>query len=126
MNKKKLTLDEMPKNNPFKVPEGYFEALPDTILKGIEENERATTKVVSLWDKVKPWAYLAAMFVGIALLFNVFKSNFTTEDMYVMSADTTKPTVDSLWEDTDMDDYYEYLEYQVIKQNYRETLFTGE
>ncbi|MCD8080963.1 MAG: hypothetical protein LUF04_11340 [Bacteroides sp.] len=59
--------------NAFKVPEGYFENLTMQVMDRLPEKEKPAfkQKTVSLWDKVKPWTYMAAMFVGAALIIRV-------------------------------------------------------
>ena len=50
--------------NPFKVPEGYFENLTENIMNNLPEQHIEKIKV-TLWCKIKPWIYMAAMFCGI-------------------------------------------------------------
>ncbi len=45
----------------FSVPEGYFEQLQSR-LEGIPVQQSEPADVVSLWDKLKPYAALAAVF----------------------------------------------------------------
>ena len=49
--------------NPFRVPEGYFEHLTSDIMSRLPEKESVMppTRPVSLWDKIKPWIYMAAI-----------------------------------------------------------------
>lgn len=57
--------------NPFKVPENYFEELTSKIMQDLPEQPAAVqseTHEVSRWEKVKPLLYLAATFVGIAFI----------------------------------------------------------
>ena len=62
----------------FKVPSDYFETLSDRIMSNLPAEEFSVveelvvdTPVISLWEKLKPLTYLAAMFVGAALLIRV-------------------------------------------------------
>ncbi|NLX67735.1 MAG: hypothetical protein GXZ19_13405, partial [Bacteroidales bacterium] len=50
--------------NPFKVPDNYFAQFNEEIMNRLPEKEIVVPEPVSIWDKVKPWVYLAAMFVG--------------------------------------------------------------
>ena len=61
--------------NPFKVPENYFAQLNEEIMSRLPEKEYVEPRTVSLWDKVKPWVYLAAMFVGIYITINFLTRN---------------------------------------------------
>ncbi len=53
--------------SPYKVPEGYFEQLPDRIMDQLPEREAIAPKV-TMWQQVKPWVYMAAMFMGAFFL----------------------------------------------------------
>ncbi len=54
-------LDEKYKSkNPFKVPDGYFDALEDRVMSRVKENE--TPKQTSLLLTLKPYLGLAALF----------------------------------------------------------------
>ena len=59
---------EFPKNNPFGVPEGYFEMLEERIVARIEEEERGLTPKMKVIRLVKPLLGLAASFVLVYLL----------------------------------------------------------
>lgn len=56
-------------DNHFTVPEDYFKNLVPTIMEQLPEVEVKTTPPIRLWDRVKPWLYMAAMFGG--LLFTI-------------------------------------------------------
>lgn len=59
--------------NPFKVPEGYFEHFAPELMQQLPERAKTdfAIKPPTLWDKVKPWVYMAAMFAGAALIIRV-------------------------------------------------------
>lgn len=56
--------------NPFSVPEGYFDQLVPEVMNRLPEKERPAfvRKEPTMWEKVKPWIYMAAMFVGAAFI----------------------------------------------------------
>lgn len=58
---------------PFVTPEGYFDTFKATMMQRIKEVEPIQQTVASSTPKritlLKPYLYLAAMFVGMALLF---------------------------------------------------------
>lgn len=62
-----------PKTNGMKVPEGYFENFQRRMMERIPEQPE-TPQVLprTFWQKVRPYAYLAAMFMGIWLMMNIF------------------------------------------------------
>lgn len=80
-------LEKFGNNNPFTVPEGYFEDFASNI------NAQIAGEQVTFKKLMKPWMYLAAMFVGIFLLANVFyaihRQNINRDaelyEMYLMS-----------------------------------------
>ncbi|MCC8187677.1 MAG: hypothetical protein LIP08_09275 [Bacteroides sp.] len=73
--------------NAFKVPEGYFENLTTQVMDCLPEKEKPAfkQKTVTLWDKVKPWSYMAAMFVGAALIIRVASTDQTPMDDRMVS-----------------------------------------
>lgn len=57
----------------FRVPDGYFEELNVRIMSRLPEYPEASGNVdLSVWQRVKPYLYLAAMFAGIWLMMNLF------------------------------------------------------
>jgi len=80
-------LKETGNRNPFTVPENYFENFAVEIDTKIGKDRLSVKKLL------KPWLYLAAMFVGLFLMGNVFyavyqnnrKMDADLYEMYVMS-----------------------------------------
>lgn len=69
MNKKKhISLDDVGNKLPFTVPENYFEQFAQNI------ESQISAKQVSVYKLLKPWMYMAAMFVGILIFAQVFYS----------------------------------------------------
>lgn len=66
-NRKNMTLEEAGNRIPFTVPENYFE---EFALKMEGQTGQAVT--VPFRKMVKPWVYLAAMFVGVIMMGKVF------------------------------------------------------
>lgn len=57
----------------WKVPEGYFEQVYKEIGEKLPERKESRATVdMTLWQRVKPYVYLAAMFAGIWLMMKVF------------------------------------------------------
>ena len=67
-NNKHIKLEEIHKENPFRVPDKYFGELPDRIMARCEEEEATHVKENSLIRILKPAFSLAAMFIGVAFL----------------------------------------------------------
>lgn len=126
MNKKHPKTDEIGNKNPFKVPEGYFDKLNQQLLEQLDTTEVEVARKVNMWDRVKPWIYLAAMFCGIALMFNIFYNNQPdSEDRFAESLHKSHYQSVILSEE-DYDDFYDFLEYQAIEQSYHEAAFISE
>lgn len=71
----------------FRVPENYFDSFSERLSEKILEEKQKTiakeevnpTKTISLWEKVKPLATFAAIFIGFGLFtyipFSIMKQN---------------------------------------------------
>ncbi|MDR2681340.1 MAG: hypothetical protein LBC47_11090 [Tannerella sp.] len=57
--------------NPFRVPNGYFENFTENMMSRLPDLPAEQTKTISIYDRVKPWLYMAAVFAGLVILFNV-------------------------------------------------------
>ena len=77
MKEEDTLLKKLGKENSFKVPEGYFENLTSEVMNKLPEKEKVTLKEepVSTWTRLKPLLYMAAMFIGAALIIRVASSN---------------------------------------------------
>ena len=79
MNEDKKLKQIYGKNNPFTVPEGYFDKIADDIMKQIPDAPIEQLPQISLWGKIRPWVYMAAMFVGMTFTIRIFMSKFNAE-----------------------------------------------
>jgi hypothetical protein len=106
---KKLFIPEnMNREEPFKVPEGYFERLTDQIMSQLPERVEKDYSRTSLWKHIEPWIYMAAMFVGIALMLNLFvKPNRSLSQLNLASS-------------AEIEDFYQYYEEQGLTSIYDE------
>lgn len=87
------------KENPFKTPEGYFEHFHEQLMDSLPEIEVTTSHStpVSLFERVKPLLYMAAMFASIIFfvqgLMYIQNEKFSgsqmaaTEEIYTDEAD---------------------------------------
>jgi hypothetical protein len=104
-------------DNHFTVPEGYFENLTSEVMSKLPEKQKSafTMKEPTRWDKVKPWLYMAAMFIGAALIIRVASSdNKSVEDKTIAAeTETTEPVsdqyIDVVLDHSMMDDYSLYV-----------------
>lgn len=66
----------------MKVPEGYFESVYIEIQNKLPEYPQVPKFVeMTMWQKVKPYVYLAAMFAGIWLMMKTFHTATQNADM---------------------------------------------
>ncbi|MDE6770403.1 MAG: hypothetical protein K2J78_11835, partial [Muribaculaceae bacterium] len=66
----------------LRVPDGYFEELNLKIMESLPAYPEAPRTVdMSLWQKIKPYVYLAAMFAGIWMMMKVFHTVSTSESL---------------------------------------------
>ena len=67
MKQDKFDIDALPNANPFKVPEGYFDTLPDTIMERIRKGE-SKRRVVPLWPRLAIAATITGLIATTGLL----------------------------------------------------------
>ena len=69
MNEEQDIIRKCGKRNPFQVPEGYFEDFTQRLMDQLPEQEEVQPdeEQITLWQRVKPVLYMAAMFVGMIL-----------------------------------------------------------
>ena len=77
MKEEDILLKKLGKEDSFKVPGGYFENLTSEVMNKLPEKEKVVFKEepVSTWTRLKPLLYMAAMFVGAALIIRVASSD---------------------------------------------------
>jgi hypothetical protein len=113
MNKKVNPLEEIGNKNPFKVPEGYFESLSGHIVSQLPERMDESPRPITLWQRVQPWMYMAAMFCGIALMINLFTRIPSQEDSAGLN----------LTSSADIEDFYQYYEEQLASDIYNDAMY---
>ena len=99
--------------NPFHVPDGYFENLTSEVMNRLPERENpvAVQQEPTLWQKVRPWLYMTAMFIGAALIIRVASSNRAPSEER-MAADDTETEMKYIYmavEGSMLDDYSLYV-----------------
>lgn len=118
MNKEQQLIDKYGRKSPFKVPDGYFESLPGRITASLPDYPEAERPGdLSLWKRVRPYLYLAAMFAGIWWMMKVFHSVSQTPDtsldnppLAVVTALDDADTYAFIVDDPDDVSYYEIVE----------------
>lgn len=117
--------------NPFKVPENYFAQFNEEIMNRLPEKEIVAPRTVSLWEKAKPWVYLAALFVGLYFTVNFLKKapgNDNTAENQVAIQQTLSGsgnTIDNYWSTVQIteEEFYQYLEEQLIDDSYFDYMY---
>ena len=107
-------LRKIGRENAFHVPEGYFESFTSEVMNRLPEKEKSAfeKKEVTMWERVKPWVYMAAMFVGAALIIRVASSNHTPDETDRMAADeaeTEMEYINMAVDNSMLDDYSLYV-----------------
>jgi len=122
-------LQEVNRENPFKVPENYFAQFNEEIMHHLPEKEFVPPRKVSLWDKAKPWVYLAAMLAGLYVTIN-FLTRSPDEGLFsfgkkaAVESSVNSPT-DSYWSTVHIteEEFYQYLEDQLVSYRYYDYLY---
>lgn len=102
------------KENHFTVPKDYFKDLVPTIMEQLPEETTKEVPHISLWDKVKPWVYMAAMFCGLLFTIRAVVGNgaplngeetFGDEQFSELPDEYIDPVIDQMM----VDDYTLYM-----------------
>lgn len=117
MKEEDKVLKKVGTGNPFTVPEGYFEHLTSEVMNKLPEQEAPlfVMKKVTRWDRVKPWAYMAAMFAGAALIIKVASYNPNPFEDKQTTATETVTIADS---EVVYDGYIDYAVNQSMMDDY--------
>lgn len=103
------------KQCPFKVPDGYFERFSSELMTKLPERVSPKEERVTLWVKLKPLLYMAAMFVGAALIIRVASGERNVVESGMEITENQEPDMisdqmlDLAVEATMMDDYSLYV-----------------
>lgn len=121
MEKDNNILEKMNKEPGFSVPENYFENFASNLMESLPENqfEQEGPKMPTMWQRVRPIFYMAAMFIGITLMLKIFISTDKTTSDNKETVSLNEPAESSI-DDVTIEDYiystsvndfavYEYL-----------------
>ncbi|MBQ8770076.1 MAG: hypothetical protein IKJ10_05365 [Bacteroidaceae bacterium] len=125
MGKEDNILKKAGTDNPFSVPDHYFEDFSRNLMAKLPEKEPLPLpEEPTLWQRVKPWIYMAAMFCGIMLSVRVFVGEPQKEEIPHINVADAENIPDEDWEiiidRIMMDDYtiYQYLTDANFDPNY--------
>ena len=100
--------------NPFRVPEGYFESLTSEVMNRLPEKEKslgAIRKESTMWERVRPWLYMTAMFIGAALIIRVASTDRTpaADRVAAEESETEMEYINMAVDNSMLDDYSLYV-----------------
>ena len=121
MDKNKILLKDIPKVNPFKVPEGYFENFTNSIMSQLPDIDQKEPIKINLWHRVRPWVYMAAMIAGVAFMINLFVGSPTQTLSKSYSSGGLNLTSSS-----DIEDFYSFYEEGLARIAYDEMFYSGD
>lgn len=130
MGTKQNNLDELKGRTPFKVPEGYMEGLTQQIMNQLPDIPREEAPTISLLDRVRPWLYMAAVFIGLLLLFKGITPQqiLNTTDQSTEEAMYQATLLDgNMFTSSEEDlEYLEYLETEYVNGAFTKELESAE
>ena len=113
MKEEDKILKKIGTENPFRVPDGYFENLTSEVMNRLPEKEKLTAVQTepTMWQKVKPWLYMTAMFIGAALIIRVASADRTpaTDQIAMDDTETKMEYINMAVENSMLDDYSLYV-----------------
>lgn len=116
MKEEDKLLKKVGTENPFRVPEGYFENFTSDLMSRLPEKEKTDIhREPTTWEKVRPWLYMAAMFIGAALIIRVASPGETVsngqqqQQIAADESDIEMEYIRTAIENTMMDDYSLYV-----------------
>ncbi|MDE6637287.1 MAG: hypothetical protein K2K32_03515 [Muribaculaceae bacterium] len=63
----------------FTVPDNYFDSVRSKIMDNLPEYQEKKPEKLSMWRKVQPYVYMAAMFAGIWCMMKMFHMMATSD-----------------------------------------------
>lgn len=103
--------------NPFTVPEGYFEDFTKQLMAQLPEQvmPAPVETHITTWQRIKPWFYMVAMFCGLIFGFKyILKSSEPSAPNIVLASDNeadhafSDEYIEAIIDNSMMDDYTIY------------------
>lgn len=124
-------LEDIKKQNPFKVPENYFENFNVDIMSKLPQKDNKTTEEhkdikqkPTLWKKILPWTAVAAACCGILVFIGIFPGqdattiNDKTTAQQSKDAITTNASTSNIASTPESEEFYLFLEDETTKSLY--------
>ena len=127
MNEEKNILDKVNRKSGMTVPENYFANFAENMMQQLPKKEEAIiTKPVTMWQRVRPFAYLAAMFAGIWCMVKMV--DIITTSTIDASSQAEQFVAEAINDDVFFEEYcYEdYNEYSILESMYEEGIDSEE
>ena len=117
METRRKTLADIDKKVPFKVPNNYFSQFNESIMTMLPEKATPQVHKITMWNRMKPWVYMAAMFLGLFFSIKVLTTNTSTNRGNTAEASISKQ---SYWKGVEIseEDFFDYVETQYVEENY--------
>ena len=112
-------------NNPFQVPDGYFEQLHGKVMERLpEKNKKAVVKKITMWKKVKPFLYVAATLTGIYFSITLLTNQERFNQMDVAQKVEQQQADESQWASVQVteQEFFQFIEDQLSEFRFREML----
>jgi len=103
----KNIVNEFRDRHPFRVPEGYFEGFTADMMHRLPPRKISDAKVIPFHKRMMPWLYVAAVFAGMIILFNVYNKDAGVSKN---GNPVLLTSVNTFSDDMDDADFFEYLE----------------
>lgn len=127
MKSEKDILPKIGRNLGMTVPDGYFADFAARMAKELPERENAP-KILprSTWQKVRPYVYLAAMFMGIWCMMKMF--SVMAPSGSELSIDNNSVLAEALSNETFLNEYYisDVNDYDILEEMYDEGITSEE
>lgn len=110
-------LNKLGKDPGFKVPENYFANFTSELMDSLPEVKITEEEKPTLWVRIRPFVYMAAMFAGIWVMMNIFTmGKKSSADMQQMRSQLSKslPAINNV---EDFMDYEGYSEYDLLYED---------
>ena len=111
-------------NNPFQIPDGYFEQLHEKVMERLPEKDvKPVAKKITLWENVRPFLYVAAALTGI--YFSITLLTNQEQFNHIGIAQSVEQQVDgSQWASVQVteQEFFQFIEDQLSEFRFREML----